>query len=61
MELLSEYDEGDYLMKIVFPDAGTMGSDIDLSAFAEYGSLTVYEESSPDEAADRIREADVLL
>lgn len=48
-------------MKIVFLDAKTIGDDIDLSGFEKLGEVTKYSFSTPKQAAERTREADVLV
>ena len=48
-------------MKIVFLDAETIGKDIDLSGFEKYGELVLYDSSTPEEAAERSKDADVLM
>ena len=48
-------------MKIVFLDAATIGSDIDLSGFEQLGEFITYPSSGPEEAALRSRDADVIL
>lgn len=48
-------------MKIVFMEADTLGSDMDLSAFAALGEVVVYGKSDPAENADRIKDADVII
>ena len=48
-------------MKLVFLDAKTIGSDIDLSAFSSLGEVVLYDFSSPEEAFVRSKEADVLI
>lgn len=48
-------------MKIVFLDAGTIGSDMDLSGFSRYGELVLYDNSTAEEAAERAVDADVLM
>ncbi|MFA5444198.1 MAG: NAD(P)-dependent oxidoreductase [Bacteroidales bacterium] len=48
-------------MKLVFLDAATMGDDIDLSPFEQFGSLTVYHNTLPQEVIPRIAEADIVL
>lgn len=48
-------------MKIVFLDAKTIGEDIDLSGFAELGEVVKYGFSTPEEARERTRDADVLV
>lgn len=48
-------------MKLVFLDAATMGDDIDLSPFEQFGALTVYHNTLPQEVIPRIAEADIVL
>jgi glycerate dehydrogenase len=48
-------------MKIVFLDAKTIGEDIDLSGFDELGEVKKYPFSTPEEAAERTKDADVLV
>lgn len=48
-------------MNIVFVDADTIGSDIDLSGFSELGDVTIYGYTEESEMPERIREADVII
>lgn len=48
-------------MKIVFLDAKTIGSDIDLSRFYELGEVELYDFSTTEEAAQRVVDADVVV
>lgn len=48
-------------MKIVFLDAKTIGDDIDLSGFDALGEVVKYGFSTPDEARERTRDADVIV
>ena len=48
-------------MKIVFLDAKTIGDDIDLTGFDALGEVIKYEFSTPKEARERSKEADVLV
>ncbi len=48
-------------MKIVFLETDTLGGDVDLSVFDQIGEVTRYRGSSPDQYAQRIREAEVLI
>ena len=48
-------------MNIVFLDADTIGSDIDLSSFEKLGNVTIYGFSTPDEMRGRITDADVII
>lgn len=48
-------------MKIVFLDAKSIGDDIDLSGFDKLGEVVKYHFSSPEEAAIRTVDADVVI
>ena len=48
-------------MKIVFLDAKTIGDDIDLSGFGQFGEVVKYEYSTPEQARSRARDADVIV
>lgn len=48
-------------MKIVFLDADTIGEDIDLSGYDVLGKVVKYGFSTPEEARERTRDADVLV
>lgn len=48
-------------MKIVFLDSMTVGKDVDLSPFHRLGEFTVYERSNAEEAACRVKDADVII
>ena len=48
-------------MKIVILDYATLGHDLDLSAAEKYGEVIKYETTSQGEAADRVREADIVI
>lgn len=48
-------------MKICILDAKTLGSDIDISKLYELGELTVYETTKPEEVANRIKDAEIIL
>ena len=47
-------------MKIAFLDAATMG-DVSFEPFERLGDFTRYENSTPEEARERVKELDVLL
>lgn len=47
-------------MKIAFLDAATMG-DVSFEPFRRLGDLTVYQNSTPEEARERVKNIDVLL
>ena len=48
-------------MKIVFLDVKTIGDDIDLSYFKTLGEFVTYDYSTPEEAAERTVDADIIL
>ncbi len=48
-------------MKIVFLDAQTIGSDIDLSHFDQLGEVVKYPFSTPEQVPERVTDADVLI
>ena len=49
------------MMKIVVLDAATLGTDADLSPLEKQGALTVYENTAPDQVAERIADTDVIV
>ncbi len=49
-------------MKIVITDAITVTQgDVDINVFAKYGELCIYDNTFPEETADRIKDADIVL
>ncbi len=48
-------------MKIVFLDAKSIGEDIDLSGYDQLGEVVRYPYSTPKEARERTRDADVII
>ena len=48
-------------MKIVFLDRKTIGEDIDLSAFNEFGEVVIFDYSTVEEAAERTVDADIII
>lgn len=48
-------------MKLVFLDVKTIGEDIDLSGFERFGEVVKYGFSSPEEARERTKDADVVI
>lgn len=48
-------------MKIVFLDVKTIGEDIDLSDFDRLGEVVKYPFSTPEEALERTKDADVIV
>ena len=47
--------------KIVFLDRKTIGEDLDLSGFDEFGEVLMYDFSAPEEVPDRVRDADIIV
>lgn len=58
---MMETNKGGTNMKIVFLDAKTLGEDIDLSAYDALGEVVKYGFTSPEEVAERVKDADVLI
>lgn len=49
-------------MKIVITDAMTVTQgDIDINVFSKYGELCIYDNTFPDQVADRVADADIVL
>ena len=48
-------------MHIVILDYATLGYDLDLSGAEKYGTVTKYENSTKEEAAERIKDADAII
>lgn len=48
-------------MNIVVMESRTLGTDADLSGFYPLGDVKIYGKSSPEEDADRIKDADIIV
>lgn len=48
-------------MKLVFLDSKTIGDDLDLQHFSEFGEVKMYPFSTPDEVPERVKDADILI
>lgn len=48
-------------MNIVFLDRKSLGTDLDLSAFEKLGKVISYDFTTPEEAPERTRDADILI
>lgn len=48
-------------MKLVFLDRKTIGDDIDISSFKDFGEVVEYNFSSVNEVPDRVADADILV
>ena len=49
------------MMKLVFLDAATMGDDLDLGVFSQFGTLEIFDNTLPEEVISRIRDVDIVL
>ncbi len=48
-------------MKICILDAKTLGEDVDLSVFKQFGSVEIYAETKPYEVIERINDVDIVI
>ena len=48
-------------MRIVILDAKTLGDDIDLEIFSQFGDVEIYPTTSPAELYERIEDADIII
>jgi len=48
-------------MNIVVLDAATLGADLDLGLFENYGALKIYQSTSPDEIPEHLKDADIAI
>jgi len=48
-------------MKVVFLDKKTLGDDLDFSKFNEFGEVVYHEVTKPDEAKNRVKDADIVV
>lgn len=48
-------------MNIVFLDRKSIGEDINLDKFKDFGDVTIYDYSTPEEAAERTVDADIII
>lgn len=49
------------LMKLVFLDAKTIGEDIDLSPYDQFGEVVKYDFSTSEQVPERVADADVII
>lgn len=49
------------MLKIAILDAKTLGTDIDLSIFNEYGEVEIYDTTKSSEVVDRIKDKDIII
>ena len=48
-------------MKIVMLERNNVGTDFEMPDFGAFGDLTVYEYTKPDEVAERVKDADIVI
>ncbi len=48
-------------MKIVFLDKKTLGDDISLDSFNQFGEVVIYDSTKPEETLDRIKDVDIVV
>lgn len=48
-------------MKIVILDRATLGNDVDVSIFEQFGELIVYDMTSEEQTQDRVKDVDIVL
>ena len=48
-------------MNVVLLDAKTLGDDLDISSLESFGTLTVYQTTSPEQTLERIKMADIVI
>lgn len=48
-------------MKIVFLDRKTIGEDIDINKFSDFGEVVVYDFSKSEEVPERVADADIII
>lgn len=48
-------------MKIVFLDRQTLGSDLDLSEFEQFGEITIYETTDKSQTLSRVKNQDIVI
>ena len=48
-------------MKLVFLDANSIGEDIDLSKYSDFGEFVKYGHSTAEQIPERVRDADVII
>ncbi len=48
-------------MKVVFLDRATLGDDISLDKFKEFGEVEIYDTTSPTQTFERIKDADIIV
>lgn len=48
-------------MKLVILDAKTLGNDIDLSGFSQFGEVEIFKTTKPEETLERVKDKDIVI
>jgi lactate dehydrogenase-like 2-hydroxyacid dehydrogenase len=48
-------------LKLVILDGDTLGEDLDLSLFSQFGEVTIYGKTSPAERIERVADSDIVI
>ena len=48
-------------MKIVILERGTIGPDVDVDVIAELGETTIYDNTEPEQVAERVKDAEIIV
>lgn len=48
-------------MNIVILERNSVGPDVDVSSFRDFGEVTEYRNTSPEEVAERVKDADIII
>lgn len=48
-------------MKLAILDAKTLGSDIDLSGFSQFGEVEIFQTTKPEETLERVKDKDIVI
>lgn len=54
-------DEGVFIMKIVFLERNSVGEDVDVSCFNQFGDVEIHTDRNQEETAEWIKDADIVL
>lgn len=48
-------------MKLVILEKNSLGTDLDISFYNDFGESVYYENTTPDEVAQRVADADIII
>jgi len=48
-------------LKLAILDAKTLGSDIDLSGFSQFGEVEIFQTTKPEETLERVKDKDIVI